>query len=208
MKAMNARNAGLEVNLAVPYPGGKDPECERDLDLDRLIWELRAMATWLFKTEPTAYSFSDLLAEPDRSTGWDGVRNYQARNLLRDQIQVGDDVLFYHSNGDPPAIVGVAEVIEAGHPDPTAFDPTSDHHDPESVPEAPTWFQVRIRGRQAIDPPLTLPALRAIPELSSMELLRKGSRLSVQPVSPRERKVILGLAGLGPAARTVKKRKS
>ena len=90
------------------------------------------MAYWLFKSEPTAYSFADLMAEPDRTTGWDGVRNYQARNFLRDQIQVGDGVLFYHSSADPPCIAGIAEVVRAGHPDPTAFDPKDQHYDPKS----------------------------------------------------------------------------
>ncbi len=152
------------------------------------------MAYWLFKSEPTAYSFANLLAEPDQSTGWDGVRNYQARNLLRDQIQVGDGVLFYHSSADPPCIAGIAEVIRAGHPDPTAFDPKADHYDPKSDRSAPTWFQVSIKGLRPIDPPLGLPVLSGVAELFAMELLRKGSRLSVQPVSEREWKTILALA--------------
>ena len=92
------------------------------------------MAYWLFKTEPTAYSFASLMAEPDRTTGWDGVRNYQARNLLRDQLQVGDGVLFYHSSADPPCIAGIAEVVRAAHPDPTAFDRKAGHYDPKSDP--------------------------------------------------------------------------
>lgn len=152
------------------------------------------MAFWLFKSEPNTYSFADLCDEPDRSTGWDGVRNYQARNFLRDQIQVGDGVLFYHSNAKPPAIVGIAEVTQAGHPDPTAFDPTSQYHDPKSRPEEPRWYQVTIQAVRPIEPPLSLPQLRQVPELVDMELLRKGSRLSVQPVRPEEWKVILQLA--------------
>src|SRR6476660_3775885 len=91
-----------------------------------------SMAYWLFKSEPKAYSFADLMAEPDRTTGWDGVRNYQARNMLRDEIKLGDGVLFYHSSTDPMAIAGFAKVVRAGHPDPTAFDPRADHHDPKS----------------------------------------------------------------------------
>src|SRR3954447_5922606 len=118
------------------------------------------MAYWLFKSEANCYSFADLVAEPDRTTGWDGVRNYQARNMLRDQVQVGDLVLFYHSNADPPAIAGIAEVVRAGHPDPTAFDPMAQHHDPKSDPSNPTWYQVEIRAVRAIDPPLGLPQLR------------------------------------------------
>lgn len=152
------------------------------------------MAFWLFKTEPDAYGFADLWAEPDRSTGWDGVRNYQARNFLRDQIQVGDGVLFYHSNVNPPAIVGIAEVVQAAQPDPTAFDPASRYHDPKSSPDAPRWFQVTIRAVRPIEPPLDLSRLREIPALAGMELLRKGSRLSVQPVRPEEWSAILQLA--------------
>lgn len=154
------------------------------------------MAYWLFKSEPGCFSFDDLMAAPGRSTGWDGVRNFQARNMLRDDIKPGDGVLFYHSGGDPPAVAGVAEVAEAGHPDPTAFDPDHEHHDPKSDPSAPTWFQVTIRGVRPIDPPLGLPILRGVARLDGMELLRKGSRLSVQPVRDHEWAAILELAGV------------
>jgi predicted RNA-binding protein with PUA-like domain len=154
------------------------------------------MAYWLFKSEPENYSFADLLAEPDRCTGWDGVRNFQARNFLRDSVKVGDGVLFYHSNADPPAIAGIAEVVREAHPDPTAFHPKSDYHDPKSDPANPTWFQVTIRAVQPLVPPLDLPRLRAAPGLDGLELLRKGSRLSVQPVSAEHWKAILKLAGL------------
>lgn len=154
------------------------------------------MAYWLFKSEPETYSFDDLMAEADRTTGWDGVRNYQARNFLRDAIKLGDGVLFYHSNAKPPAIAGIAEVVREGHADPTAFDPESQYYDPKSKPDAPTWFQVSIKGVRAVDPPLSLPGLREVPELAGMELLRKGSRLSVQPVSEAEWKTILKLAGI------------
>ncbi len=152
------------------------------------------MAFWLFKSEPEAFSFADLQACRRRGTGWDGVRNYQARNFLRDSIQIGDGVLYYHSNGDPPSIAGVAEVIRSGHVDPTAFDPESDHYDPKSRKSSPTWYQVTIRAVRAIEPPLGLPQLRDMPALRSMELLRKGSRLSVQPVRPEEWAAILAVA--------------
>jgi predicted RNA-binding protein with PUA-like domain len=152
------------------------------------------MPYWLLKTEPTSYSFADLMAEPDQTTGWDGVRNYQARNFLRDQFQVGDGVFIYHSSVDPPGIAGIAEVVQAGHPDPTAFDRKANHYDPKSDPSSPTWFQVSIKGLRAIDPPLGLPFLSKVPELAGMELLRKGSRLSVQPVTANEWKTILALA--------------
>src|SRR4029077_13487558 len=138
------------------------------------------MAYWLFKSEPSCFSFADLEAAPDRTTGWDGVRNYQARNFLRDQVRRGDGVLFYHSSADPPAIAGLAEVVEEGHPDPTAFDPDAPHFDPKSDRGEPTWYQVSIRAVRAIDPPLELPRLRTVAELAGMELLRKGSRLSIQ----------------------------
>jgi predicted RNA-binding protein with PUA-like domain len=151
------------------------------------------MAYWLFKSEPNCYAFTDLLAAPDQTTGWDGVRNFQARNFLRDEIKVGDGVLFYHSSADPPAIAGIAKVVRAGHPDPTAFDPKADHYDPKSDPANPTWYQVAIRAVRAIDPPLALPLLRTVSALEGMELLRKGSRLSIQPVSAAEWDAVFAL---------------
>jgi predicted RNA-binding protein with PUA-like domain len=155
---------------------------------------LDPMAYWLFKSEPEVFSFDHLLAEEVQTTGWDGVRNYQARNYLRDSIKVGDGVLFYHSNADPPCIAGIAKVVRAGHPDPTAFDSKSEYHDPKSDPANPTWYQVSIKAVKPIDPPIELPRLREIPALSGMELLRKGSRLSVQPVTEGEWKTINSLA--------------
>ncbi len=156
------------------------------------------MAYWLFKSEPDCFSFADLQASPGRTTGWDGVRNFQARNFLRDQIRVGDGVIFYHSGANPPAIAGLAVVVEAGHPDPTAFDPSADHPDPKSRPDAPTWYQVKIRADRPIDPPLPLPKLREVAALASMELLRKGSRLSIQPVRDGEWRAIVALADRPP----------
>ena len=154
------------------------------------------MAYWLFKSEPDCFPYAALAASPGGTTGWDGVRNFQARNMLRDQIKVGDGVLFYHSNANPPAIVGVAEVVQEGHPDPTAFDPLADHFDPKSKEDVPTWYQVTIRAVRAISPPLGLPALRVVESLDCMELLRKGSRLSIQPVSAAEWDAIMMLAGI------------
>jgi predicted RNA-binding protein with PUA-like domain len=158
------------------------------------------MAYWLFKSEPHSYAFADLMAAPGRTTGWDGVRNFQARNYLRDQVRVGDGVLFYHSNADPPAIAGIAEVVRDGHPDPTAFDSKAEHYDPKSDPDRPVWYQVAIRAVRAIDPPLGLPLLRSVPALKGMELLRKGSRLSIKPVTAEEWEAILALAGSGARA--------
>jgi predicted RNA-binding protein with PUA-like domain len=152
------------------------------------------MAYWLFKSEPGCYAFADLWSAPDRTTGWDGVRNFQARNFLRDQVGIGDGVLFYHSSADPPGIAGIAEVVRAGHPDPSAFDPRADHFDPKSDPANPVWYQVSIRAVRAIEPQLGLPMLRTVAALADMELLRKGSRLSIQPVRPGEWSAILALA--------------
>jgi predicted RNA-binding protein with PUA-like domain len=154
------------------------------------------MAYWLFKSEPNCFSFADLMAEPDQTTGWDGVRNFQARNYLRDQVKVGDGVLLYHSSADPPGIAGVAVVVREGHADPTAFDPAAEHYDPKSDPAGPTWFQVAIKAERPIEPPLELPRLREVAALAKMELLRKGSRLSVQTVTDAEWKAILALAGI------------
>jgi predicted RNA-binding protein with PUA-like domain len=161
------------------------------------------MRYWLFKTEPECFSFADLQASPGQTTGWDGVRNFQARNLLRDDVKRGDLVLFYHSNDNPPAIVGIAEVAKEAHPDPTAFDPEAEHFDPKSHRDAPTWFQVEIRALRSVDPPLDLPTLRAIPGLAGMELLRKGSRLSIQPVRENEWAEIKQRAGLSKLTKRV-----
>jgi predicted RNA-binding protein with PUA-like domain len=152
------------------------------------------MAYWLFKSEPNCFSFADLVACPKKTIGWDGVRNYQARNMLRDEVKRGDGVLFYHSGGDPPSIAGVAEVVQESHADPTAFDPHENHFDPKSKRDEPTWFQVSIKAVKPIEPPLGLPLLRTVPMLAGMELLRKGSRLSIQRVTPEEWKAIMDIA--------------
>jgi predicted RNA-binding protein with PUA-like domain len=166
------------------------------------------MAYWLFKSDADCYPYSRLVAESNSTTGWDGVRNFQARNTLRDSVKLGDLVLFYHSSADPPGIAGVAEVVEEGHPDPTAFDPKAEHYDPKSNRANPTWFQVSIRAVQPIDPPLGLPQLRAVPELAKMELLRKGSRLSVQPVRASEWDAVMKLAGPAPKPSTRPRKKT
>lgn len=149
---------------------------------------------WLVKSEPSTFSFDDLLKSPKRTTGWDGVRNYAARNFMRDQMQVGDGVLFYHSNAEPPHVAGIAEVASAPYPDPTQFDPKSDYHDPKATTDAPIWMQVDIRAVEKLKRPLALDDLRGVKGLEGMELLRKGSRLSVQPVTPREWEIVLRLA--------------
>lgn len=148
---------------------------------------------WLVKSEPDVFSFDDLLASPRRTTHWDGVRNYQARNTLRDEMKKGDLVLFYHSSTDPMAVVGVAEVAREGYPDHTAFDAKDPHYDPKSKREAPTWYMVDLKAVRKFARPVTLAELRGTKGLEKMALLQKGSRLSVQPVSEAEFRIVEGL---------------
>lgn len=148
---------------------------------------------WLVKSEPQAFSWDDLWNAPHRTTCWDGVRNYQARNMLRDEMRVGDGVLFYHSGADPTAIVGACEVVRAGYPDHTAFDPHDAHFDPKSDPGQPTWYMVDLRAAQPFRHPVTLAELRGVRGLEKMALLQKGSRLSVQPVTAKEWEIVTRL---------------
>jgi len=147
---------------------------------------------WLMKSEPSAYSIDDLVR--DKTTYWDGVRNYQARNFLRDKIKKGDLVLFYHSNAEPSGIAGIAEVVREGYPDPSAFDPKDRHYDPASTREKPTWYVVDIRFVRKFDVLIPLETLRKITALRKMSLLQRGQRLSVQPVTESEWKIINDLA--------------
>ena len=151
---------------------------------------------WLFKSDPATFGLDDLERSPGRTTCWDGVRNYQARNLLRDEVGVGDGVLFYHSQAKPPAVVATAEVVRAGHPDPTQFDPGDPGHDPGSSPDAPRWYAVDIRLGRRLERPVGLPELRGTRGLEGMALLRKGSRLSIQPVTAGEWKIVLRLGAV------------
>ena len=150
---------------------------------------------WLFKSEPESFSIDDLAAAEGQTTYWNGVRNYQARNFLRDSIHAGDRVLYYHSNADPLAIVGACEVVRAGYPDHTAWDASSPYFDPKSSAESPTWFMVDIKLLKKFRSPVTREQLAACPELQQMELLRRGSRLSIQPVTATEFEAVLKLAG-------------
>lgn len=145
---------------------------------------------WLFKSEPESYSIDDL--ERDGRTFWNGIRNYQARNLLRDSIKVGDKVLFYHSNADPPGVVGVAEVVREGYPDHTARDPSSDYYDPKASDEDPRWFMVDIAFVERFPRFVSLDELKRTPGLESMVVTTK-SRLSVQPVRPEEFEIVTRL---------------
>lgn len=156
------------------------------------------MRHWLMKSEPTSFSWDDLWKAPARTTSWDGVRNYTARNFLR-EMRAGDGVFFYHSSAEPTAIMGVAEVAREAYPDETQFDRKDSHFDPKATRESPTWSMVDIRARQPFVKPVTLTELRATKALEKMELLRKGSRLSVQPVSPEEWAVVCKMGGVKPA---------
>lgn len=148
---------------------------------------------WLLKTEPSTFSFDDLWNAPKRTTFWDGVRNYQARNTMRDRMKPGDRAFIYHSSTDPVGIVGIAEIVKGGYPDHTAFDPGDSHFDPKSRRESPTWFMVDVKAVSRIDPIVTLDELRGTKGLEKMTLLQKGSRLSVQPVTEAEWRIITGL---------------
>jgi predicted RNA-binding protein with PUA-like domain len=150
---------------------------------------------WLLKTEPESFSIQDLAKATKQTTCWDGVRNYQARNFMRDEMTIGDRVLVYHSSSDVPAIVGLATVVREAYPDPTAWDPKDSHYDPASTKEDPRWVMVDIKLERILNEPLPLATLRGVAALKGMELLRKGSRLSVQPVRKGEFEVILKLAG-------------
>jgi predicted RNA-binding protein with PUA-like domain len=154
----------------------------------------RAKHYWLVKTEPESYSIQDLAKAPNQTTFWDGVRNYQARNTLRDGFKLGDLVLVHHSSADPPAIAGVAEVVKEAYPDHTAWDPSDHHYDPKSSPENPRWMMVDLKLVEIFPRPVPMDALRASSALADMELLKRGSRLSVQPVTKKEYETVVKLA--------------
>ena len=150
------------------------------------------MRYWLMKSEPSVFSIDDLARAPKQTTSWDGVRNYQARNLLR-EAAVGDGVIFYHSSADPPAAAGTATIARAAYPDASQFDAKSDYYDADSKKDEPRWFVVDVKLDKKFERAVPLAELRATPALEGMVLLRKGSRLSVQPVTPAEWKVICKL---------------
>ncbi len=143
------------------------------------------MRYWLMKSEPDEVGIDDLLAAPARTIGWFGVRNYQARNFMRDAMQIGDGVLFYHSSCAEPGIAGLAEVASAAYPDPTQFDAAGKYFDPKATREQPRWLQVDVRGLKKIRL-IGLPQLRMHDELADMAVLRRGNRLSITPVTPQE----------------------
>lgn len=147
---------------------------------------------WLVKSEPGAYSIDDLVR--DKKTHWDGVRNYQARNFMRDDMKKGDQVLFYHSNAEPTAVVGICEVVKEGYPDFTAFDPEEKHFDPKSKNENPTWIMVDIKLIKKFNRPVTLREIKENSKLQDMRLVQRGNRLSVMPVEKKEVDLIIKLS--------------
>ncbi len=154
------------------------------------------MKHWLFKSEPNAFSLQDLKDAPHQTECWDGVRNYQARNLMRDQMKRGDRGLFYHSNINP-SVVGTVTIVRESYPDDTSWDPDCKYFDPKSTPDAPRWFMVDVKFESEFPRPIPLAELRTLPGLEDMLLLRKGQRLSVQPVTPQEFQTILDHAARG-----------
>ncbi len=152
---------------------------------------------WLFKSEPNAYSFSNLLHEPGQTAEWDGVRNYQARNFIRDDMKVGDGILFYHSSTGSPAVVGTARVVREAYPDDTAWDPKSIHFDPKSTPDNPIWYMVDVRAEKEFSRQVTLSEIKLTPKLQNMMLVRRGVRLSILPISKDEWEEIITQGNAG-----------
>ncbi len=153
------------------------------------------MNHWLMKSEPDVFGIDHLAARPGQTEPWDGVRNYQARNMLRDQMQVGDMVFFYHSNCAEPGVVGIMEVTRAGYPDHTAFDPEAQYYDPKSDPENPRWYMVDVRYVRHLKRNIPLAELKQYADgpLQGLPLVRKGNRLSIMPVTPEQWEFILAL---------------
>ncbi len=149
---------------------------------------------WLFKSEPSDFSIDDLKSAKGSTTHWDGVRNYQARNFIRDEIKKGDKVLYYHSNTDPNAVVGVCEVVKDAYPDFTALDPKNPHFDPKSSKENPRWFMVDIKFTEKFNKPVTLSVIKSNPKLKDIRLVQRGNRLSVMPIEKEEYKEILKMS--------------
>jgi predicted RNA-binding protein with PUA-like domain len=152
------------------------------------------------KTEPSQFSFDDLMKAKNKTTGWSEVRNYQARNLMRDEMQVGDLAFFYHSSADPTGIAGIMEIVSGAYTDPTQFDKKNEMgYDPKSKPDAPSWIQVDVKAVRPLPKFFELTELRKLKGLEKMVLLQRGSRLSVQPVTAKEWEVICKAAGVSPS---------
>ena len=151
------------------------------------------MKHWLMKTEPGEFGIDDLASRPNQTEPWDGVRNYQARNMIRDEMKTDDWVFIYHSNCEMPAIVGIARIAREAYPDPTAFDPQHKHFDPSSHVDNPRWYMVDVQFVRKLTRPIALAELKGKPELSGLALVRKGNRLSVMPVDEAMWDFILSL---------------
>lgn len=149
---------------------------------------------WLLKADPNTFSLDDLWALPERTTHWDGVRNFQARNFMRDEMKKGDLAFFYHSGGDSPGVVGVVEIVREGYPDHTASDPKDPHFDPREGDGKVEWSMVDVRGVERFSQPVPLAEMRTRPELEGMPLLKKGNRLSVQKVGAAEWNAVLAMS--------------
>jgi predicted RNA-binding protein with PUA-like domain len=151
------------------------------------------MNYWLMKSEPNCFSVDNLAEKPKQISGWDGVRNYQARNMMRDDMRVNDLAFFYHSSCDEPGIAGVMKIVRSAYPDLTALDPENEHYDPKSTLDNPRWYQVDVQLQRKFNHVITLSELRAHPLLTGLTLLKKGNRLSILPLSPEEWDIILVL---------------
>ncbi|MBX3006870.1 MAG: EVE domain-containing protein [Melioribacteraceae bacterium] len=150
------------------------------------------MKYWLMKSEPNVYSIDDLAKEKNKTTYWDGVRNYQARNFLRDEMKIGDRVIFYHSNSEPPGAAGICEVVKEGYPDFTAFDPDDPHYDPKSKKDNPAWIMVDVKLIKKFSRLVPINEMRENKKLVNMQLLQRGNRLSVMPLTKTEFDTIVG----------------
>lgn len=152
------------------------------------------MRYWLFKTEPDAFSIDDLAAMPNQTEHWDGIRNYQARNFLRDEVKVGDKVFIYHSSCKLVGLAGFAEVVKEAYPDHTQFDPESKYFDPKASPDAPRWMMVDVKFIEKFPRVLPLAQIKANPEITEIGLVKKGHRLSIMPVLDEEAEILLASA--------------
>jgi predicted RNA-binding protein with PUA-like domain len=154
---------------------------------------IKNMNYWLMKSEPETFGIEHLQKRPEQTEPWDGVRNYQARNMMRDEMRVGDKAFFYHSNCAEPGIVGIVEIVKAGYPDITELDPESKYYDPKSTAEKPRWYRVDVRFEKQFDKVVSLQAMKQYPALEGMAVLSRGSRLSITPVTKEQWKFVLGL---------------
>lgn len=152
------------------------------------------MSYWLFKSEPDSFSIDDLIACPEQTEPWDGIRNYQARNFLRDQVKQGDKLFFYHSSCKQVGVVGVATIVKKAYPDPSQFNPESKNYDPKSSQENPRWLMVDVRFQEKFKTLLSLSSIKANPQITEIGLVKKGHRLSIMPVSENEWKIIYNMA--------------